>query len=423
VKISPGSSSHARPLLKAATSAGIVAVAAVLFAACSGGGSNDASQTTTPSPGPTERSADLMPFPGGPWPDWPNTDFSRTTVNLEEVIRGCPSRDCIPPLDAEGATSIPSAPGGQARFAPVADVSYPEQVPVAYVNFEGVVRGYPLHILIWHEVVNDQFGEVPVAVTFCPLCNMALAFDRRADGQTLDFGVSGNLRNSDLIMWDRQTESWWQQATGEAIVGAMAGTVLEPIPVAVISYGDFVRTFPSAEVLTEETGFSRDYGINPYGGYDTFGSTPFLFNGTIDPRLDGLERVVALGRDSDEPLAIPFAALAEHRVANVEVGDRPIVVFWSPGTTSSLDASDIAKSRDVGAAVAYEATLDGQALSFTAESDGRFRDEQTGSLWDVFGRALEGPLAGSELPPVVHTTEFWFAWAAFHSDTSIWAGP
>ncbi len=405
-----------RTILYAALAGGVLPAAV----ACSGedpqtpaGGDSPTTGTATTA-GPSSQDV-----PSQFASDWPNTDFSQRTVEFFEIIRGCPGRDCIPALDAEGAANIPSSRGGQARFAPVAEVGYPEQLPVAYVSVGGVVRGYPLHILTWHEIVNDRFGDVPVVVTFCPLCNTALAFDRRVGGQVLDFGVSGNLRNSDLIMWDRQTESWWQQATGEGIVGELAGTVLKPVPVAVISYGDFVRAFPSAEVLTEDTGFARDYGANPYGGYDTIGSTPFLFEGEIDERLDGLERVVGL-ESGDEFLAVPFAALSERSVANVTVGDERFVVLWASGTVSALDDSVIATSEDIGAAVAYVPTVGGQALTFMLVGPGNFRDTETGSTWDVTGLATAGPLAGQRMDVAVHTVHFWFSWAAFHWGSAIW---
>ncbi|MGE0600592.1 MAG: DUF3179 domain-containing protein [Dehalococcoidia bacterium] len=405
-----------RQVLYAALAGGVLPVAV----ACSGedppvtaGDSTPTGIATTAGPSPQAAPSYLTT-------GWPNTDFSRHTVEFDEIIQGCPGKDCIPALDAEGATSIPSAPGGQARFAPVGEVDYPGQVPVAYVNVGGIVRGYPLHILTWHEIVNDRFGDVPVVVTFCPLCNTALAFDRRVGEQVLDFGVSGNLRNSDLIMWDRQTESWWQQATGEGIVGELAGTFLTPVPVSVISYGDFVRAFPTAEVLTEDTGFARDYGINPYGGYDALGSTPFLFNGAIDPRLDGLERVVGLG-SGDDSLAVPFAALVEHGVASVDVGGERFVVLWAPGTASALDDTVIATGEDVGASVAYVPAVGDQPLTFTQLEPGSFRDNETGSTWDVTGLATAGPLVGERMEVAVHTVHFWFAWAAFHAETEIWA--
>lgn len=167
-------------------------------------------------------------------------------------------------------------------------------------------------------------------------------------------------------------------------------------------------------------GVTRDYGINPYGGYDALGSTPFLFNGTIDPRLDGLARVIGLG-SGDDSLAVPFAALAEHGVANVQVGSERFVVLWGPGTASALDDTVIATSEDVGAAVAYVPTVGGEPLTFTQLEPGSFRDAETGSTWDVTGLATAGPLAGQRMEVGVHTVHFWFAWAAFHAGTEIWA--
>ncbi len=391
---------------------------AVFAAACGGPGQAELAGTTVTPAAETGRPADGDALPEFA-DSWPETDFSRHTVPYDEIIQGCPGRDCIPALDAAGATTIPAARGGQAKFAPVASVAYAARMPVAYVTVGGTVRGYPLHILTWHEVVNDRFGDVPVAVTFCPLCNTALAFDRRVAGTTLDFGVSGNLRNSDLIMWDRQTHSWWQQATGEGIVGVHAGVVLKPVPAAVISFADFARSFPAAEILTEDTGFSREYGLNPYDNYDAAGSRPFLFSGTIDKRLDGLERVVALAAGGDS-LAVPFSRLSRTGVANLTVGGARIVVLWSAGTVSALDAAQIEKSRDVGAAVAYVAEARGRPLALAAAGPGVFRDAETGSTWDVTGLSTSGPLAGERLAVAVHTVEFWFAWAAFHPGTAIW---
>lgn len=388
-------------------------ILALVAAACSG----DDPVPLTQEAGDTAPAS--APAASDVFPDWPNTDFSKTTIDLGEVLRGCPSRDCIPALDADGAVEVPSAKGGHARFAPASEADFSPRLPVAVVTVEGITKAYPLHVLTWHEVVNDRFGEVPVAVTFCPLCNTAISFDRRVDGRTLDFGVSGNLRNSDLIMWDRQTESWWQQATGEGIAGEMAGTTLTPIPTSIVAFGEFVAAFPQALTLTEDTGFGRSYGINPYEGYD--GSTsPFLFSGVLDPRLGALDRVLTLDRSGDG-LAVPLAALAASRVANLIAGGEKVVAFWAPGTASALDAADIANARDVGSGVAYQATLGGRDLTFRpGDSDATFIDDQTGSRWSIFGTAVSGPLAGSQLEQVFHTTEFWFAWAAFHPETSIW---
>ncbi len=200
--------------------------------------------------------------------EW-DTDFRLHTVPYSEIRFVIP-RDNIPSIDA------PAFVGADEAAEWLADVE-----PVVALDVGGDARAYPLQILTWHEIVNDEVGGLPVAVTFCPLCNSAIAFDRRLDGELLEFGVSGNLRNSDLVMYDRQTQSWWQQFTGEGIVGKHAGRELEHLPSLLISFADFRAAHPDGKVLSRETGYRRDYGINPYIGYDTSGGTPFLFGGAI----------------------------------------------------------------------------------------------------------------------------------------------
>ena len=171
------------------------------------------------------------------------TDFSRHSVPYSEVFSGGVPRDGIPPIDDPKFTTPEQANGWLG-----------EQEPVIAFELNGDARAYSLQILTWHEIVNDLVGDVPVAVTFCPLCNSAIVFDRRLEGIVYDFGVSGNLRNSDLIMWDRQTESWWQQFTGEAIVGELAGKRLTFIPASIISWADFKAANPEGKVLSRDTG-------------------------------------------------------------------------------------------------------------------------------------------------------------------------
>ena len=153
--------------------------------------------------------------------------------------------------------------------------------------------------------MNDVVGGVPVTVTFCPLCNSAIVFERTVGDLVLDFGTSGNLRNSDLVMWDRQTESWWQQFTGEAIVGRMAGTKLKFLAASIISWQGFKTHQPGGEVLSKNTGLGRRYGENPYVGYDTVDNPPFLFTGDLDGRLQPKERVAAISVDGVN-VAFPF---------------------------------------------------------------------------------------------------------------------
>ncbi len=417
----------------------LLLAALVLVAACGDGAPAPPRATPTPAPATTAVDAedgecpyahhtdpsgqvDIVRLPPDFCRDWPDQDWSRHTVPFGQIVRGCGGRDCILALDSPGAVSS-DGPYGVARFAPVGAVDYAENFPIAVLRIGDVARGYPLHILTFHEIVNDEVAGVPVVASFCPLCNTALAFDRRVEGVVLDFGVSGNLRHSDLIMWDRQTETWWQQATGEGIVGRHAGVQLQALPMSVLAYGDFKRSFPDADILTEETDFNYIYGSNPYPNYDSSG-VPRFFLRRADSRLPPLERVVTLSaEDININLAIPFSTLSEVALATVDLDGVEVVVFWAPGTLSPLDDIDIAASRDIGSAAAYLPEAGGRTLTFAAAGVGRFRDEETGSLWDVTGLALSGPLAGSRLPPVEHSTQFWFAWSAFHSRPAIWEPP
>ena len=337
-----------------------------------------------------------------------DTDFRLHTVPYSEIRFVIP-RDNIPSIDSP-------------KFLTPKDASawLKDVEPVVSLEINGDARAYPLQILTWHEIVNDVIGDVPVAVTFCPLCNSAIAFDRRLDGDALDFGVSGNLRNSDLIMYDRQTHSWWQQFTGEGIVGKHAGRALEHLSASVVSFADFKSAFPEGQVLSRETGYARQYGRNPYAGYDTFDGNPFLFTGDLDGRLLPVERVIAVTVE-DVDLAFPLKVLQEEGVINYSVEDRQIAVFHKFGTTSALDASSIADSRDVGSAGVFDAVLDEQALTFRVRGEA-IVDDQTGSAWNILGNAIEGPLAGKSLTPVVHGNHFWFAWAVFKPDTILYQG-
>ena len=337
------------------------------------------------------------------------TDFSLHSVPYSGILSGGPPRDGIPPLDDPKFTTFGDADGW-----------LDGEEPVIAIEIDGDARAYPLQILIWHEIVNDVVGGVPVSVTFCPLCNSAIVFDRRLNGVVYDFGTSGNLRNSDLIMWDRQTESWWQQFTGQAIVGELTGRTLTFLPASIISWGDFKAANPEGEVLSRDTGFRRTYGLNPYAGYDRANNPPFLFDGDLDGRLLPKERVVAV-TIGDEDAAFPFAVLEEERVVNYSLNGRDLVVFFKPGTRSALDRRSIESSRDVGATGVFDAHLDGQKLTFRADGE-NLVDDGTGSVWNILGQATLGPLTGKVLTPVVHANHFWFAWGTFKPDTRIYQG-
>jgi hypothetical protein len=365
--------------------------------------------TRTATDEPEEALVDNDPFVGirlrfnpGYWPD---TDFTIHSVDYNEILSGGPPPDGIPAIDDPVFESVIKA-----------DEWLGEDWPVMLFELNGDARAYPLSILIHHEIVNDVVADRPVAVTFCPLCNATIAFDRTLpDGTLLDFGTTGNLRNSDLVMYDRQTKSWWQQFAGEAIVGELTGTRLEFLPSQIIAWSDFKSFHPDGKVLSRETGYNRPYGLNPYSGYDSINNSPFLYDGDLDGRLPPVERVVAIQLDGVD-VAYPFTALREIQVVNDDVAGVPLVVFWKEGTRTTFGNSD----RDVGSTGVFQRQIDNQILSFKAEGDG-FIDDQTGSLWNIFGEAIDGPLTGQKLVSIVAGEHFWFAWAVFRPDTIVWS--
>ena len=274
--------------------------------------------------------------------EWPETDFDQTIISFDEIKDGGPPKDGIPPID-------------DPVFARVTEVDMPDIEPVIGVIIDGNARAYPIRLLIWHEIVNDQIGDLPIAVTFCPLCNTGIVFDRRAAEGVLDFGTTGKLRNSDLVMYDRQTESWWQQFTGEAIVGTMTGTVLETIPARLESYANFKRRAAKIDagggwVLVPNDEVMRAYGITPYVGYDSL-EEPFLYNGPLLTQVAPLARVVRVG---DKAWSLDMVKAK----GEILISDT-CRIRWEEGQASALDRSAIAQGLDVGNVVVEEKTVDG----------------------------------------------------------------
>ena len=298
--------------------------------------------------------------------EWPNTDFDQASVSFDEIKDGGPPKDGIPPID-------------DPVFSRAVEVDLPDIEPVIGVIIDGTPRAYPIRILIWHEIVNDWIGDVPIAVTFCPLCNTGIVFDRRLGGDVLDFGTTGKLRNSDLVMYDRQTESWWQQFTGEAIVGEMTGQTLTSIPARLESYGNFRARAAKIDpgggwVLVPNNETMRAYGITPYVGYDS-APKPFLYNGPLPTQIAPLARVVRVG---DQAWSLDLVK----DKGEIMVGGTTRI-RWDSGQTSALDRSAIAQGLDVGNVV------------------------------------VEEKAAGGDWVDAVYTVDFAFAFRAFYPDVEI----
>ncbi|MDA0225925.1 MAG: DUF3179 domain-containing protein [Proteobacteria bacterium] len=339
---------------------------------------------------------------------WPRTDFSRHTVPFDEIRDGGPPKDGIPAIDKPRFDS-----------QDIAAKTLAAREPVIALELAGEAKAYPLSILMWHEIVNDRIGGVPVAVTFCPLCNASIVFDRRVGAREFDFGTTGKLRHSDLVMYDRQTETWWQQFTGAGIFGAHAGTVLKKIESQIVSFEEFRRAHPRARVLSRNTGYDRAYGRNPYQGYDSIDQTPFLLSSAPDARLPPMERVLSISVGALHR-AYPFSVLGKTPVLNDPVGGEPMVVMSRPGTLSALDAAEIRNARQIASASAFLRRLEARLLSFESRAGGRIHDRETGSEWDLLGRALSGPLKGKRLTPAVSGVHFAFAWLVFRPNSEIY---
>ncbi len=339
--------------------------------------------------------------------EWPNTDFSTAIIDLGEILSGGVPKDGIPAIDHPQFVSIDEAAAW-----------LDDKEPVIVLDILGMARAYPLQILIWHEIVNDELNGRFVAVTFCPLCNASIVFDRNLDGVILDFGTTGKLRNSDLVMYDRQSESWWQQITGRGLVGDYAGITLQRLAAKIVSFDTFKTAYPQAQVLSRDTGFRRNYGANPYRGYDHVDNIPFLLKDPADPRLRAMERVVNISVNGQHKV-YPFSALADEPVINDTFNGIPIVIFSKNDAASALDKARIADSRIIPSATVFSRQHDNRLLTFELR-DGRFFDSETGSEWNLFGQAISGPLQGHKLSDINSGLHFAFAWLAFHPESQIY---
>ncbi|MCY4008104.1 MAG: DUF3179 domain-containing protein [Rhodobacteraceae bacterium] len=259
--------------------------------------------------------------------EWPNTDFSQLTVDAGEIISGGVPKDGIPAISGPQIISASE----ENRLA--------EREPVIAVEINDSWRAYPIRYLLWHEIVNDQLSGTPIAVTYCPLCNSAVVFDRRVDGELRSFGVTGKLRFSDMIMYDRETESWWQQAVGEGIAGVHAGDSLTVLPALTMGWKDYLETAGSAAEVIAEPRYPRPYGANPYVGYDT-SDRPFLYIGENPPHdIHPLARVVRVGDK-----AWPLERLQNGQIVT-EAGYH---LDWQEGQRSPLDTRDLQLGREIG---------------------------------------------------------------------------
>ncbi|HEX6197271.1 MAG TPA: DUF3179 domain-containing (seleno)protein [Jiangellaceae bacterium] len=400
------------------------AILMLVLAACSSDGTSDSPEAGDAEPAdeqtePAEDAPDPVELPqaeNSPKEDVPsalddmnNPEFPEPLLDTADIMSGGPPPDGIPAID-------------EPKFEKVEDVNWLEDTEaVLAVEINGDARAYPFRVMMWHEIVNDTVGDVPIAATYCPLCNSGVAFDRRVGDRVLDFGTSGRLHASNLVMYDRQTESLWPQLTGEAAVGVMTGTQLDFIPISPVGWADFREAHPDGWVLSRDTGHSRDYGANPYAGLDTDPNRDPAFGSTEDDdRLPPMERVIGV-HGQDESVTIVRSDLAEAGVLTETLDGEPLVAFHADGQASALEAGSVSGGSDIGTVAVFDPTVEGEELTFSKDGD-MFTDEQTGSTWDIFGRAVDGPLEGERLDERPFIDTFWLTWLPADPDTRIIGG-
>lgn len=317
------------------------------------------------------------------------TDGIKHIVPLDKIKSGGPPKDGIPSIDKPNFVTA-----SEANFISDDDL-------VIGLSINGETKAYPLFILVWHEIVNDVVGETPVAVTYCPLCFTNQVFERTINGEVTEFGTSGRLYNSNLVMYDRNTDSQWSQAIGMAITGELTSHVLKRVPFDVAKWSDWSSLYPETLVLTTNTGHIRAYGSDPYGNYYTDPQIIFPVENK-DDRLHPKE--IILGFDNGNIYkAYKLADVEEKKVINDEISDKNLLlVSLYPEMTR-----------------AFNRVVDGTILEFEY-IDGKIIDTQTNSQWNFEGEAIEGQLMGKKLEREVFNPGFWFEWIAFHPNSLVY---
>ena len=318
-------------------------------------------------------------------------------VPLDQIVSGGPPPDGIPSIDKPKFISIQEA-----------DKYLEDSELVLGLNINGDIRAYPLQILVWHEIVNDKVGDIPVAVTYCPLCFTNQVFnstivDDKGKAVILEFGTSGKLYNSNLVMYDRTTKSLWSQAMAQGIVGKLAGVKLERIPFDVAYWKEWEQLYPESKVLSKDTGSTRPYGADPYGDYYTNGDVLFPVSNS-DDRL-GLKEIIIGFENNGQYKAYKLQEVENKKVINDQVNGKPITLF-------SLHPFMVR---------AYDPVVDGQTLEFSYNTkDQNFVDKLTSSLWNFEGKAISGQMKGKQLTRLPFDEGFWFEWVAFHPKTELY---
>ncbi len=323
----------------------------------------------------------------------PTQDNPQSIVPLNQIVSGGPPPDGIPSIDSPKFTTVDQAEG----FMSDNDL-------ILGVNINGDVRGYPLQILVWHEIVNDNVGGTPIAVTYCPLCFTNQVFNRTVGGEILEFGTSGKLYNSNLVMYDRNSNSLWSQAMAQSIVGKFAGANLDRVPFDLAYWKDWKNLYPNSKILSKDTGNIRPYGADPYGDYYT--NSDILFPVPIEDDRLGLKEIVIGVEATGNYKAYKLKDVENFKVINDKINDKPITIWSAFPFMVKM----------------FNPNVDAQTLTFRYDDEKKvFIDNQTGSEWNFDGKGINGTLSGKTLSRLPFDEGFWFEWVAFHPKTDVYS--
>lgn len=374
--------------------AGIAAVFSLTAIGCAGEKTTEVQDISSKTDTGAAENSKPIQIPGAPGNF--TTDFSIYSVDAEEIISGGPPKDGIPSLT-------------DPDFVPVEEAAawIGAGEPVILVEQGNIKKAYPLQVLMFHEIVNDTIAGLPIAVTYCPLCNTSVVFESNLEGSRLIFGTTGRLRFSNLLMYDRQSESWWQQASGKAVIGKYTGRELVIYPSVILSFEDLRERHSESLVLSKQTGYSRPYGQNPYVGYDTGSPWAYRNGPELSAGQDPMERAV-MARIEGEEKVFRYPEIKRKGTITDIVGGRKIVLIWDDKPVSALDSREIRSGREAGNVNVFYSRTDTRELSLGLK-EGKVRDGETGTLWSPAGIGLEGPLKGERLVPAPAIQHFWFS--------------
>ncbi|MBI2583525.1 MAG: DUF3179 domain-containing protein [Candidatus Aenigmarchaeota archaeon] len=328
-------------------------------------------------------------------------DGTKYLVHPDELLSGGPPKGGIG-IDR----GIPAI--AEPEFISVEEATWLADDDIIFgMSLNSEARAYPKQILVWHEIVNDFFGDMPVLVTYCPLCGTGIAFDRTINGEAVRFGTSGKLYSSNLVMYDEKTDSYWTQVGGRAIVGELTGTKLKILPIETMTFADWKKLHPETKVLSRDTGFSRSYGTDPYGDYYTSENVGFGVSFS-DTRLHPKAMVAGIVING-KAKAYSVKAVANAVAVNDIFEETPLLIVVNP-------AIDVGEGFELNPVRIFSRSIAGETLEFSYTS-GKLLDNH-GEEWSFDGINLE---SGTQLEQISHESSMWFAWLNFHPDTELYA--